>query len=239
MIASVDDIHARRPDWARGGSVSRNDAQFLFDRVIAARCPRVVEIGTAAGVSTAVLCHSLDVAHRDLALGDEFRVISYDQSTTCYVDRSKPVGCAIEDMLPAELVQHVEFRNPATAIDLHKHHAPDSIGLLFIDASHQHPWPTLDVLATLDLVRPGAEVILHDINLPLIAPEFPDWGVKHVFDKLDLPKLTDRASDPPNIGSIIIPRDRAAVRDQLLRIADAHEWQTDVPDEVTAPLLGR
>jgi predicted O-methyltransferase YrrM len=239
MIASVDEIHARRPEWARGGSISRNDAQFLFERVTATRCSNVVEIGTAAGVSTAVLCFCLSVAHGPEQPSNGFGVVSYDQSATYYVDRSKPVGCAIHEMLPRELLQHVEFRNPATAINLREHHAPDSIDLLFIDASHKHPWPTLDLLATLDLVRPGGEVILHDINLPLIAPEFPDWGVKHLFDGLDLPKLTDQASDPPNIGSVTIPREREPVREQLLHIVDVHEWQTELADEVTAPLLDR
>lgn len=237
MRHSCEVVHARRPEWARAGSVSVDDAQFLFARVIVARVETVVELGTASGVSTAILCHALDTAHRTGKISSGYRVLSYDQRDTFYLDPSRAVGDAAREMLDPVLVSHIEFRHPATAITLREHHAPGEIGMLFIDANHSHPWPVLDLLATLELLRPGAEVIFHDINLPLVSPEFNVWGAKHLFDDLDVKKHAALMPDPPNIGSVIIPVDKASLREQLLAIVHAHEWEADVPEGVTAALL--
>ena len=49
------------PKWV-GGSLSHSDTRFLFCSALQAG-PRVaVEIGTACGFSTAVLCHALNFA---------------------------------------------------------------------------------------------------------------------------------------------------------------------------------
>ena len=78
---------------------------------------------------------------------------------------------------------------------------------------------------------------MHDINLPLIG-DFPVWGSKHLFDALTLKKQTDETSDPPNIGSVVIPRDKAALEEELRGIIDAREWEAKVPEKFTRPLLG-
>jgi predicted O-methyltransferase YrrM len=197
----------------------------------------VIEIGTAAGVSTAILCDALATAHRSGELGADYRVISYDVRDTFYLDPSRAVGDAVHEMLDPELVAHIEFRHPATALTLREHHAPNELSMLFIDADHRHPWPALDLLATLDLLRPGAEVVLHDINLPIIAPQYADWGAKHVFDELSAKKYADLTEDPPNVGSLIVPEDKGSLREQLVAIVDAHEWEVEVPDEMRAELL--
>lgn len=231
--ARCDAVYAARPDWV-DGTVSLQDARYLFARTMAAPPGAVVEIGTASGVSTAVMCAALELAATAGLRPDTFRLFTYDISPHFYADPARPTGDAAWTMLAPDLAERISFRSPATAADLIGDHPHDTIGLLFLDANHQHPWPTLDLLAALDHVRPGGEIVLHDVNLPLKRADFPTWGAKYVFDALDLEKQLN-IDDPevPNIGSCFMPADKENVRDQLIEILYAHEWECDVdPHEV-------
>jgi predicted O-methyltransferase YrrM len=231
-----DRVYATKPDWVKG-TVSSSDARYLFSRVLDARTSLVVEIGTASGFSTVFLCHALELARRAGLVGDDYRVVSYDISKNYYVDPARAAGDAARALLEPEQLEHVTFRHPATAIDVGADYASDPLSLMFLDANHGHPWPTLDLLATLDALRPGAEVILHDINLPVRCADFQAWGVKHLFDSLDADKSVDPGEAVPNIGSVRIPADKDGFRDQLLTILFAHDWEENVEvDTVTAAL---
>ncbi|HXH88703.1 MAG TPA: class I SAM-dependent methyltransferase [Gaiellaceae bacterium] len=232
FVASL--CHAR-PDWI-SGSLSHDDAKFLFKEASNAGVAPAVEIGTASGFSTLVLTHALHHAHRAGLVGSNWRVASYDIDDRLYFDRSKRVGDAAREQLPAELLERIDFRSPTTAADLRRVYGRDSIGFMFIDANHQHPWPTLDLLAALHLLRTGATVVLHDINLPIIHPQFAAWGVKYLFDDLKVEKTTS-ADHPPNTGSIRIPADKSAFRRQLLAIVERHEWEVAVDDAVVAAAI--
>jgi predicted O-methyltransferase YrrM len=221
---TVGALYGRRPAWAKG-SISLDDARFLYDRVLEATAETVVEIGTASGVSTAVLCCAL--AQR----ASDYTVATYDISPTFYGDRRRCTGSAAEEMLPAEQMSHVRLRNPATALDIGDDFPEDSLGFAFIDAAHKHPWPSLDLLAVLPSLRPGAEVALHDINLPLINPDWQAWGVKYLFDELDLEKHVDPVSETPNIGSIVVPADKESLRAEVLAVIAAHDHEVEVPEE--------
>lgn len=212
------------------------DSRFLFAEAVAARAPTVVEIGTASGVSSAILAQAQAAAH-DAGLIDGARVVSYDISPMYYANPELPVGAAVEEMVETDVAARVEFRNPAGAVDLPRLHEPDELRFVFIDASHSHPWPTLDLLAILPVVAPGASVLMHDINLPVIHPQFPDWGAKHVFDGLEVEKCGNPDDDPPNIGKIVIPDDKEGLREQLVAIARAHEWEVEPDPAVVQQLL--
>lgn len=235
-LSFCDELYAQKPSWA-SGSISHFDARFLFRCALGAGAAVGVEIGTASGFSTVFLCHAMNFASKvDLAPQD-FRLISYDRDPYFYVDPSRLVGDATREVLSEPLLDHVSFRNPATAIELRAEHEPDTIELLFIDANHKNPWPTLDLLASLDSLRPGATVLLHDINLPVRLPEFADWGAKHLFDDLDVEKEADPGDDVPNIGRIVVPDDKETLREQLLQILFRHQWEHDIPEDVTTLAL--
>jgi len=231
--AFCDTIVTERPQWVTG-SLSHSDTRFLFKTALKDDASVAVEIGTASGFSTAVLCHALNFASQAGAISADFQVISYDISPTFYADRSKRVGDAAREQLLPELMKHVTFRHPAFALNLRQHHGNDAIKFLFIDANHKHPWPALDLLAALDCLSPGAVVVLHDINLPIEHPEIQIWGAKYLFDDLKVEKEVPQACEVPNIGSIKIPEDKEQFRAQLLQILFAHEWETDVREDYLA-----
>jgi predicted O-methyltransferase YrrM len=220
------DYYGKRPSWVTG-SLSFQDAQFLFRAVTHARADRVIELGTASGFSTGLLCHALHLNHQSGNIGSGFEIVSYDWSPNFYADPARRVGDAAREQLPAALLKHITFRHPAVALNVARDYPADSIGFMFIDANHRHPWPALDLFAVLDALRPGATVLLHDINLPLMHPEFQDWGVKYLFDELETKKDVPQDGGLPNIGRIVIPEDKTGLRAQLLDIIFGHEWQDD------------
>jgi predicted O-methyltransferase YrrM len=213
------------------GSISRSDARFLYDRALQAGDGTIVEIGTASGFSTAVLCSAAGQGSAS------FRVASYDISPGYYADRRRRAGSAAMELLSPDQLAHVEFRNPATALDVGDDHPEDSLGFVFIDAAHKHPWPALDLLAVLGSLRPGAEVVFHDINLPLVNPDWQAWGVKHLFDELEVEKRTDPDRETPNIGSVVVPGDKESLRAQVLATIAAHDHEVEVPQETLDALL--
>jgi predicted O-methyltransferase YrrM len=229
--SSSDPVYDRRPTWAKG-SISRSDARFLYERALQANDEVLVEVGTASGVSTAVLCSAADER------GTSYAVATYDISPTFYGDRRRKTGAAAHEMLSAEQVAQVRFRNPATALDVGNDFPEDSLGFVFIDAAHKHPWPSLDLLAVLPSLRMGAEVVFHDINLPIVNPDWQAWGVKYLYDELDAEKQADSETDPPNIGSIVIPSDKEAFRRQVLETVAAHDHEVEVPAPTLSTLLG-
>jgi predicted O-methyltransferase YrrM len=223
-------IYNKRPQWVTG-SLSLEGARFLFRSVLQARVSTAVEIGTASGMSAALLCHALNLASRTGAIDSEFRVVSYDITPFFYADNHKKVGDAARELLPPPLLRHIEFRNPAMAADIKDDFGPDQIGFLFIDGNHQHPWPTLDLLAVLDCLREGAVVVFDDINLPLRHPEYQDWGAKYLFDSLSLEKSLASEGEIPYMGSVTVPRDKAGLRATLLETLFKYQWQRNIDEE--------
>jgi len=180
-----DSFYGQRPGWLQG-YISYLDARFLFKATLEARADVIVEIGTASGFSTGLLCHAQDIASKAGLIGSDYKVVSYDIDPMFYADRTIRTGDGAREQLAKGLLEHIVFRNPAVAADARQDFQGKQVEFLFIDGSHQHPWPTLDLLAMLDCLAPGAIVVLHDINLPLVVPNNPDWGAKYLFDELDL-----------------------------------------------------
>lgn len=225
-----DSFFSSQPAWVQG-SLTRYDARFLFKCVLESGTDEVVEIGTASGFSSALLCCALSTARDAGLIGEDFRVVTYDMTTRWHRDRSRRVGDAARVQLSPELLSHLVFRNPAMAAEAKCDYADKDIKFLFIDANHRHPWPTLDLLVLLDCLKRGGTVMLHDINLPLVIPEFADWGAKYLFDDLVAEKYVPVGEGLPNIGRIKMPEDKVATRAQLIRILGAHLWQAKVPPE--------
>lgn len=222
-----DALYERRPSWL-SGTISFRDARYLFEQVLRVAPSAVVEVGTASGLSTAMICAALEFSRHQRGKAASFHVFTYDISSRFFADPTRQTGDAARELLPQDALNQIKFRNPATAADIRSDHAPDSIELMFLDADHSHPWPTLDVLAALDCLRSGSHIVMHDVNLPSLGVEHPQWGAKHLFDNLDAEKDLNGADDMPNIGTCRVPGDKQGFRDQLLGILYAYEWEDDV-----------
>lgn len=228
---------SRLPEWAQGG-VSRTDASFLFDLVRAVDPGLILELGVAAGGSTLVMLRTLEAIGRPITDGEgEPAVLAFDLHPFCYCARAKPIGSGMLEAAPA-LARGVRFTPGAISLDLPSALESASVDLAFIDADHRHPWPTVDLLAILPTLRPGAWVALHDIDLPEIASrheartgEAVNWhehGARLLFNAWPFEKIRS-CDDPSNIGALrvddpatVVRRWGAALHD-LLNIP----WETD------------
>lgn len=183
-----------RPDWARG-AIGREDAAFLFDMVTALRPRNLAEIGVASGVSTVFL---------STLLSDRFpegRLYACDKRTTLYDDPTKPVGAFLFEVfgrVPPNLT--LEPGVPSAAIRSSQRR-PERFDFVFLDANHDHPWPCLDLLSLLDIIEPGAWVVLHDVRLPLVVKDNPGFGPLYLLRSW-LGEKKMLAGAPANIGAI-------------------------------------
>ena len=109
------------------------------------------------------------------------QLISCDVNPTCYFDRNRATGEAARQLYRApRTTWHLETNK--TARDLSDTMAPGSVDLTFIDANHAHPWPLVDLLQATAFAKPESWMVLHDIELPVMRPEFQDYGAKWLFD---------------------------------------------------------
>src|SRR5436305_14739437 len=95
-------LYALRPDWVKG-TISLQDAHYLYERVTVAPPGTLVEIGTASGISTAVICTALEAsdAHR------ESTVVTYDLSPSFYAAPEHRTGDAARVVLPPDALGRI------------------------------------------------------------------------------------------------------------------------------------
>lgn len=218
--------------------MSRQDARFLFRKALIAGTTVAVEVGTGSGFSTVILCHAQDTLSKAGVIGRDFAVVSCDRADRVGGGTGKKIGDAARELLPPALLEHISFRNPEVAANLRDSFGRDEVGFMFLDANHRHPWPTLDLLGALDVLAPGAIVVVHDINLKGAGSEDLARGAEYLFDGLDEPNdVPHDEGVAPNIGSFAIPRDKDRLRDQLLRILFDHQWEAIVGEDITSLAL--
>ncbi len=226
------------PSWVKG-YVNYRDAQFLWDLVEAVRPDTIAEVGTASGVSTGLLAAASDY------FGGTTRprgtVHSFDIADRCYFDHSRPVGSAALEALP-HLRDMIELNPCRTAIDAARRFGVGEIDMAFIDGDHRHPTPTLDLLALLYALRPGAWVVLHDIELTEVAKVSRangklDWdvvtGAESLFHRWPFQKIQPQHPDAwaNNIGAIKLPMNSGdAIEFLLEHLKEA--WE--IPDAAPA-----
>lgn len=255
-IAALVDAY-RAPTWATG-FISPFDAMFLMELVRATR-PRVaVEVGTASGVSSAVLAAAMWAARRDGAedvvadgegVGDDgVWVHSFDVTDRFYGDPTKRVGSAVSDMVPAladRVRVHVGGVGGGGAAQLGEKLGGAGLTMAFIDADHRHPWAALDVLLVSPALARGAWIALHDVNLPAIFEEQNQrTGSKHdpavhgpmwVLERWPFETLRGEGK-ASNMGAVRLPVDRDLTTEDLVEILEL-PWETQ-PWSQTLKLLG-
>ena len=116
----------------------------------------VVEIGCASGFSAALLAALLEGS-------DGASLTSFHIDKRFYMDRSLPIGYLLNEALDHPSVS-VTLHPKSTSLDV-SGHVTELIDVCFIDAAHKHPWPLVDTLSVLPLIRPGGVIIHHDLQM--------------------------------------------------------------------------
>lgn len=197
----------RVPHWC-DNFAHAHELAFIWDVIEASHPKTIVEIGTASGVSTAMLAAAAHTICRDNA-----KVFTFDIATECYFDRSRSLGAAVAEMTP-DLTDRLHLFANANAIDAASCFPIGHIDLAFIDGEHGHPAPTLDLLAMVYALRPNAWVILHDIELSNFSMDVEgvSWkdssGAARLFEAWPFEKIQPTADTRAarNIGAIRMPQ---------------------------------
>lgn len=138
------------------GAIDGQDVSFMDAMIEQTRPRTVVEIGCASGMSSCILASLLSSQG-----GGEIH--SFDLLERYYVDPSKQVGYLLNEA-PSHPGVTVTVNRGKTCLDV-GNHITGPIDLCFIDAAHRHPWPLIDTLAVLPLMRPGGVIIHHDLQM--------------------------------------------------------------------------
>lgn len=231
---AVDTVQSKVPAWVTGG-ITRDDMEFLYQELLRERPDQVIEIGTASGVSTALILSALasfDQAEL-LPTNKPRTVVSYDYSERLYFDKTKLVGAAVTDICPENLA-NLQLRNPYTVLDFHQFHPRNSIKFLFLDANHAHPCPCLDLLLLIDYLAEGALVVFHDIHLGTLMPEFFNHGVDYLFAELT-GEIRIASNAKPNIGSWRLTGNQDKLKKTLRKIVLNKRWDKCPPVRYLRP----
>lgn len=171
------------PVWSHDhAAVDGPDLAFLHMCLSAARADVVVEIGTATGLSTAALADM-----QTGLLGAPGRLRTYDLRDRLWFDDTLEVGCMIGEVLgddPMEVGPSITSITGAISAYASGDPEAGTVDFAFVDANHQHPWPILDTLMLLPLMRTGAFMAHHDLQLYLNAENNVGQGPKMLFDQL-------------------------------------------------------
>jgi len=150
------------------------DLLFLHAFVNVLAPERVVEIGTLSGFSAAIIADA--VAQHQRPESESVVVDTIDLNQHCLTDPTKPVGFEIPQLVPS-LSSRIRVHAGKDAGYVEQIAQAGELPLVFIDADHQHPRPTLDLIRISRFVRPGGWVVVHDIELASLAERMRAAGV--------------------------------------------------------------
>lgn len=156
------------------GAIGMGDLLFLHAFVNVLAPARVVEIGTLSGFSAAVIADA--VAQHQRPESESVLVDTIDLNERCLTDQTKPVGFEIPQLVP-RLSSRIRVHAGQDARYVEQIARAGELQLVFIDADHQHPRPTLDLIRVSRFVRPGGWVVVHDIELASLAERMRAAGV--------------------------------------------------------------
>ncbi len=217
-----DRLSERAPHAA--DTLSPAATRLLFTRALEARAEVAVELGTGSHFGIAVLCYALHFASKADFVGEQFEILSYAIGSAA---NGRNASAVPADLLPSELLGRIHCRRPTTAADIRAEHAPDSLSFVFINGDGRHPWPTLNLLAVLDCLRPGADVLVHDVG-PSERDGGPTAkGVMHLLEGLAQEDGEAGTDDPPSVRTVVVPPEKDVLRDRLLVSLYSYPWEVE------------
>jgi predicted O-methyltransferase YrrM len=194
------------------GAIGMGDLLFLHAFVNVLAPDRVVEIGTLSGFSAAVIADA--VAQHQHPESESVVVDTIDLNQRCLTDQTKPVGFVIPQLVPS-LANRIRVHPGKDARYVEQIARAGELQLVFIDADHQHPRPTLDLIRVSRFVRSGGWVVVHDINLGSLGEKMraagtpfdygAPFGAQWLFEAWPFGKISGG-----NIGALQLP---ASLRD--------------------------
>jgi hypothetical protein len=165
-----------------------------FQALIAEHRPRhFIEVGMASGLSGGLICLLLDEYG-----GETFTTLDHDNSF--FGDRTKENGFLIDQIYTGD---RVEVDKRPHTLAMHVPGLDRTFDMAFVDANHQHPWPTIDTLCLYPYLTGSKIVLHHDLKLYKEQQVPHGLGPKYLYDQFP-EHLRDRS--PANRGNLFSVR---------------------------------
>lgn len=220
------------PSWVKR-QIDPSEAKALSREIQRSGAKSAIEIGVASGFSSAVIYSAL----RNNTSSP--KLYAFDLSPQCYYDKQRETGAAFGEICGEQSGYVLK-----TGVDASQIEMTERADFLFIDANHQNPWPSLDLISLSRFIQDGAIVALHDYEMV-----YHSWG-RHASGVRDLYRAWRgekyRYADSSNLAFLVFDR---AVMWKTLPTALRTDWDTSVnPDSLrrfkhlirkSAPLLAR
>ena len=149
----------------REPEMSEFDSAFVCGMIKEIKPKKILEVGVAAGGSTAILLECIDM----LGLRNECQLISVDLSERYWRDidtgKNRKSGFLAEEYL---LNTGKNFNHKFLLGNVLPHFIDDiggNIDLVILDTAHMLPGEVLDIITVLPFLSKNAKVILHDVAL--------------------------------------------------------------------------
>lgn len=208
----TDILEAHKLHWKTGyGSISPAEAQFIRDLIGSEKPKKFLEVGTASGLSTGLIANSLETIS-----SDQIQLDSVDLDTNFWVDRTKKTGFLAEEIFQGKMVNVNLVRGLNAPTFTRKIKGNDLYDMMFIDANHQHPWPTLDMIVLLPFLKQSGIIIHHD--LALYKKQTPIFGIgpKYLYDQFSEDTRIDTWDHEKNIYAIRVKKPFITLEEQLI-----------------------
>jgi len=175
LIVELSEINVLHKKFLRPGFGTTTPDELLFiQQVIQTYKPKkILEIGTASGLTTGFIARFLD------QIGGG-HVTSVDISSRFFGDPSQNVGYLTREIYTGTEVG-ITIETGRSSLDLEDLGGPWD--LAFIDASHNHPWPTIDTLAVAAHLNGPRIVLHHDLQLFRRFKAFQGIGPRVLFNE--------------------------------------------------------
>ena len=155
--------------------MTEHDSAFLCGLLIEYKPEKVLEVGVAAGYTTAIILGCLE------KIGQKYQMHSMDYSEHYYRGNGKmQTGFVAGEYIENNRIISHQFHLGGTICDYIDDIGND-IDFLILDTMHSLPGELLDFLVLLPYLRDGAVVCLHDVSL---NNRVRGWGFQNATNVL-------------------------------------------------------
>ncbi len=183
------------------------ESTFLCGLIKERRPRKIVEVGVAAGGTTAIMLKCLEM----LNMVESTKMYSVDLSERFYRGNGQKSGYLAEDILNREDASFHHQFYLGKLLPKVIEEIGNGIDFLVLDTVHVLPGELLDFLVALPYLEPTACVVLHDIACNHYFKSPSCYATQVLFDAVVADKILakdkDREFGYPNIGAFFINSD--------------------------------
>lgn len=200
-----------------------SEMEFLFSLIDQKRPKKIIEVGVAAGGTTAAILQYTQAKHYDMEM------ISVDKSELYYRDKSLKTGYVAQRFLSNNRLNHKFFLGKYAVECLDE--IGTNIDFLILDTVHSMPGEFLDFLAFLPYLSDGAVVVLHDTCLNHCSDNIYGYATQLLLDTVSGEKIYDLSADNgiPNIGAFRVTSETRDNVEDIFRALFV-TWRYDIEE---------